>query len=355
MRVVLDASDPCKSKDYNLNLNLIFSTQEDVKLASECAEIRHNLIIEKSFPGTFTLPALTYLTGSITVGKLEERPIVEPSSLTGLSFPNLTTAQSIKVFGAADFASLDFPTLGQIGMFGPGEGELYLTDLPALKDIATFPVLENVTTIVIENTGLKNLTWSNVFPKVTGRRNDRYYYPALSVVHISNNTQLEDINLDTLKRVGELIVWGTGNSSLQSGVEFIAHDLNVTGITSFGTDETGFPQLNSTTYYSSSFRVNFHDNNLTTIVIKGIGRVRDLTISNNPKLEFFSFPQLSSIGGSLNVTDNDNLKVINSSSFGYGIGNHTWVDISINLTGVFTEYADTHLTIFAVVYAYVCT
>lgn len=131
---VINATNPCGDAsiipyDYVAAdlLNLSIITQDDVKSALDCSTMYANIIIAKTFPGLVNWPALGNLYGSTFVRDVEDSPKVDPSTLTGLSFGNLSALRgNISISGAGGITSLKFPVLGRIG--GPElSGEYYQT------------------------------------------------------------------------------------------------------------------------------------------------------------------------------------------------------------------------------------
>ncbi|PVH79968.1 hypothetical protein DL98DRAFT_212113 [Cadophora sp. DSE1049] len=309
------------------------------------------------------------LYGSIFVGDIRDSPKVDPSTLTGLSFGNLSAlGGNISISGAGGITSLKFPILNRLGgqsLFGVYYSELaseglIFSDLPGLKELDPFPKLTNLTKIIIANTGIDTLEWGKTFPIISGNpwdeRELEHYYP-LKKVEISNNVNLQKINLASLKRSAELTVLGNGNSSLFVGIERMKGMLEVAGIASwlpgFGSDGFGFPYLN-VSRASDFVSVNFHDNGVTNLALDAVKAAGSIRISNNPYLESFSFSGLSAVtdvtvannsvlksfsfsglGGvtDVTVTNNSVLKVIDDKSLGTG----TWVYGNLVLTGAFTN------------------
>ncbi|KAH6699935.1 hypothetical protein BKA61DRAFT_661807 [Leptodontidium sp. MPI-SDFR-AT-0119] len=347
---IINTTHPCGDDTYGADLlNLTISTQDDVKSASGCSTIYANIIVEKTFPGLVSLPALGLLIGSIFVGDIRDSPKVDPSTLTGLSFGNLSAVGgNISISGAGGITSLKFPILGRIG--GPTlDGDYYpilsaegiiFSDLPGLKDLDPFPKLANLSKITIANTGIDTLEWGKTFPLISGNpwneQELEYSYP-LTKVEISSNVNLQEINLASLKRSATLTILGNGNSSLFVGIERMEGMLEVAGIASwlpgFGSDGFGFPHLKVSGNVYDSVSVNFHDNGVANLALDAVHVAGSIRISNNPYLESFTFSALTGVTD-VTVTNNSVLKVIDDESLGTGTSAYG----HLVLTGAFTNW-----------------
>jgi hypothetical protein len=199
-----------------------------------------------------------------------------------------------------------------------------MPDTVGILASSRFPSLSNVTEVVISNTGLDKLVWQESFPN-----NISSHYGLYGIgLQVGNNTNLQGINLDGLGVAQSLSVWSNGNSTLSTeGLREVGY-VEVSGVNRLGSGGL-LPQINGS--YAPS--LSLYNNTFASFDVPNLVAVQNLKISNNPNLEFFSFPSLGAIASDLDVTDNPVLKVINASS----IGNITTVAGYLYFTGVFTE------------------
>lgn len=306
---------------------MTFSTAEDVKIAVDCTAIYPNIVVEKSFPGVFRLPNLDTLWGEIFVGNAEDRPRVEASALTGLSFPKLTFAD-MRLYGVASLSTLDFPILQTVSY-------LFLGDLPALTELP-FGNLANLTNLIISNTGVKTLQWEKCFPSVNGGLFGKTDGSVTNYIAIGNNSNLQEINMEGLKRVTRLDIWGNGNTDFTLGDMSQLEILSIAGIKTFRNPAK--PDNKEDHTLVSRPVVSFKDNTFTNLTVKSFDVFHSLEISNNSNLESFAFPDLNELDDDLNIVDNPKLKVINASSFsGSYLNGSIRVGGDVNLIGAFTE------------------
>jgi hypothetical protein len=342
MSTVIDPSDPCGKhivSSYSDGYpNLTISTSDDVETFSKCSDIGdRNLVIEKSFVGIMRLPTLHTIRGGISVGDIDDLSPIGPSTLTGLSFPNLIQSSDIMISNAASLVSLDFPSLEQIVFRTLRQpGGIFLDNLPCLTSLKdAFPNLRNASTVFINNTSLEEFNWDSSFPILSG-----YRFQNPGEVVLTNNTNLDYINLTTIQSTFSLKVWGNGKTNLYTGNTEVRR-LSLVGLAGWlpgcVNSVPGITSAFNTSdlyVYDVSGNFTFQENQCTYLRIDNLVWSSTLTITRNPNLEFFSFPNYETSDYFV-VTDNPALKTINRTSLNHG--NWTSVHYNMTLIGDFDE------------------
>ncbi|EGW34960.1 3-prime end of extracellular mutant protein [Spathaspora passalidarum NRRL Y-27907] len=188
-------------------------------------------------------------------------------------------------------------------------GTLNFNALPALETTGLTAGITSADSVIISDTGLSSLTGINVFE--------------LKTFNVNNNDQIETIN-SGLKRVTDTLdisynaekvdvtldqLTGANNIILQSINSISAQNLTVANgsvaVSSSSVDKVQFKKLQT------------------------IGK--SLTINKNDDLEELDFPKLTSIGGALEISDNDKLDSFD------GFPQLKTIGGSVNMNGTFNN------------------
>lgn len=204
-----------------------------------------------------------------------------------------------------------------------------LINLPSLVTWTGFGTLNYSAYTYIVNTGLSELLWNS-----TNSQD-----PTTGTIYISNNTALDLIVLSNPNSVDQFTVNGNGNTKISLGIETV-RALTVTGCSGysqdpFGLGADGFNNLeNVTGLYTPDGFIRIWNNTFETVQLSRLKTVNgSIEIHDNPKLVNISMAGLWDIEGELDVTNNNDLKIIKPSDF-----NHLEkVDGNVNFTGAFDQ------------------
>lgn len=292
-------------------------------------------MISKNFPGDF-IGKIQQAGKSIYIGHLTDREI-EDSTLTGVSFPDLTYVDDdIQISGARGLKTLSFPKLDVI------QSSIAIRDLPNLSTFDMFSRLRHASYISITNTGLRRIEW------------DRFGdVPKLISFRVTNNTNLRELSIPALENIsgGGLYIHGNGRLRVYSRIREVQF-IEISGVESWMEGSRGLDSLRFSANRGASFpSYRIFNNTFDTLSFEFLQYTNgSIRIYDNPNLASksasrlrshprltkigLSFPSLYRVNQELEITDNPALKKMNYST----LGNLKTIS-SINLTGSFEEYA----------------
>lgn len=262
---MIDPKDPCGRK-LPSGSNLLVETQADADTLASCTETDANLIISNGFPGDFECN-LQQILNSLYIGTTD-RANIESTTLTSVSFPALTYVNNnIQILNASGLIKVSMPILKTV------QGEISVTNTPALTQFEAFTRLQHVSYVSIINTGLHRLEWL------------RYgHVPTLISFLVSNNTNLDEVSIPALENIsgGGLYIHGNGRTKVYNNLRYV-NFIEMTGVSGWLNGTTGFDSLERTVRNGASYsKLQLWDN---TFEILGI-------------------PYLEYVNGSISIRDN---------------------------------------------------
>lgn len=186
-------------------------------------------------------------------------------------------------------------------------GSLYYNALPALQDTGLTSGITSAEKITFANTGLTSLSGINV--------------STLKTFDVNNNQDINSINT-TLTSVTDLLSINYNSAKVAVGLNSLSQ-VNDISFQSVGS----FSALNLTTINGS---LSMDSNSYDSFYLGSLTRIgNSLSINKNDNLNTFNFSSLGYIGGALNIIQNSQLK-----DFSF-FPNLTTVGGSVNLVGSF--------------------
>ncbi|KAG7661317.1 ECM33 [[Candida] subhashii] len=271
------------------------TASSDVAQVAACATAVGDITIYGNAFGAIDLTGLEQVFGDLSVINATQAGTVNAPTLQLVSGKLELNANTI-------LSNLNLAQLTTVGT-------LNFNALPALQTAGLTAGITSADSVIISDTGLNSLTGINVFKLQTFNVNnndqietiDSGLIEVTDTLDISYNAEKVDVILNQLK--------GANNFILQSVNSVQAPNLTAT---------------NGTLAISSSSVDKIQFKNLQTIG-------KSLVINDNADLEEIDFPQLTSIGGALQITDNDDL-----SSFD-GFPELETIGGSVNMSGTFNN------------------
>ena len=238
------------------------------------------------------------ITGNLTV--------TYAAQLSSLSFGSLKSIGGFELGALTVLSELSFPQLTQVG-------SLNFTALPALQQLSFGGSgISQADSILITNTGLSSLQGINNLQEV-------------STFNVNNNQALQNISLQV--------------TSIKNSLDIEANDGYVTGLV------TTFPMLETAT--NMTFRncssvslpalvnitddLGFYGNTMEGFSAPNLTTVGGLIFVDNTDLTNISIPQLTSVNGTYQISNNTMLKKID------GFQKLSVVKGALDFNGNFTE------------------
>ncbi|KAK6200246.1 3-prime end of extracellular mutant protein [Scheffersomyces amazonensis] len=266
-----------------------------VAQVSACATAVGDITIQGTAFGGIDLTGVQAIYGNLTVQNA--------TLAVTLNAPTLQIVSgTLELIANTILATVNFAQLTTVDT-------LHYNALPALEETGLTTGLTSANSVIIEDTGLTSLQGINVYKLATFNVNnngdiesiDSGLESVTSLLSISYNAEKVDVVLDKLTSV---------------------NNLNLQQVNSFSA-----PNLTSINGSLSVASTSLDTIELTEL--KSIGN--SLTISKNDDLDQLDFPVLSSVGGALQISDNPLLE-----SF-QGFPNLTQIGGSVNINGTFNN------------------
>ena len=264
---------------------------------SGCQTISGDIVIAEQTAGEIQLGDIQHIQGSLICQKAV--------NLTGLSARGLSVIdKDFNLDGLTILSTLNFPALSQVG-------SITWTALPGLQELSFTSQVKKASSVLVQNTILKSLDGINL------EQVDKF--------NINNNQYLTKIELQL------------GNITQALNIQANSRDLVVSfpnlewayNMTFRNCSSVNLPSLASVNgsmgFFDNSFQ-SFSAPNLTQTGDKG-----SLVFVSNTQLTNISIPMLTTIGGTYEIQNNTNLKVID------GFQKLSTVGGAIDFSGNFTK------------------
>ncbi|KAG0245478.1 hypothetical protein BGW41_000105 [Actinomortierella wolfii] len=263
------------------------ASDTDLATVAECSTFSGTLTVMGPGVTSIVLPKWTSLTGTLNVTSNRYLNAIELSglrSMTGI----------ISIFNNTILSSISVPNLASLN-------SLEVIAAPNLRHLA-LPKVESVNTLKIEDTGVDNsgpVPWTNI--------------TKAEVIGVSNNKFLRSIVMPQLTSVNKFLMvaanglmegHGEGSTLLVSNLTTCA-DCTFRHLTEL--------DISSLTKVSSALAID--ETNLTAVnapKLKSVGQTMSIVACH--RLTNASFPELTAIGGALQIANNTNL--VNVDGFG---------------------------------------
>ncbi|KAH8811364.1 hypothetical protein F5884DRAFT_781876 [Xylogone sp. PMI_703] len=280
--------DPCG--DSSTWRDFWINTTSQAELAATCTAIDHWVWVGNNYPGVLRLPKLSN-TQSINIGDVLEQDTsggIAQGTLTGVSLPVLTDADSVIAINQGSLETIDAPNLAS--------GYVILTGLPSLQSFAFGPHYLGGT-IRIENTGIEELSYVST--------------TSASQISLSGNKRLAKIIFGNDVNVTSLTL-DCGNTPMpQFTGPAVIGTLDIESCSQPLDWHTAFAGLGS----DSAEKLQFHNNGFSGLALPNVTKVsEELDITTNENLTEFLFPVLTSVR-TLYVTGNPKIDSINDTAW----------------------------------------
>ncbi|PCG95814.1 Hypothetical protein PENO1_071480 [Penicillium occitanis (nom. inval.)] len=273
-------------------------------LASKCKSFDGDVRISSYEDGALSLDGVTEITGNINFG-------YNPN-LTGVVANDLATiGQQLYVSSDENLVSLNFPSLLNLK-------EVWLYSLPNLTEFTTAANFVNITSILIEETGLTTI--ENLQPKY------------VSEVRIANNPSLQNISLPIINSSNyvaiEQNIGRDGTYAIVSLPSLVA---------AFNVSISGSQSVDLSSLTHVGWSIGAVQNSFETLSLPQLLQVEDFMVWNNSALDALAVPSLTNVTGDITMNYHPNLRTIDFPALSRVGG-----DISVN--GSFTEILVPDLT-----------
>ncbi|GAM41978.1 hypothetical protein TCE0_043f15543 [Talaromyces pinophilus] len=273
-------------------------------LASKCKSFDGDVRISSYEDGALSLDGVTEITGNINFG-------YNPN-LTGVVANDLATiGQQLYVSSDENLVSLNFPSLLNLK-------EVWLYSLPNLTEFTTAANFVNITSILIEETGLTTI--ENLQPKY------------VSEVRIANNPSLQNISLPIINSSNyvaiEQNIGRDGTYAIVSLPSLVA---------AFNVSISGSQSVDLSSLTHVGWSIGAVQNSFETLSLPQLLQVEDFMVWNNSALDALAVPSLTNVTGDITMNYHPKLRTIDFPALSRVGG-----DISVN--GSFTEILVPDLT-----------
>ncbi|KAF9292204.1 hypothetical protein BGZ68_009795 [Mortierella alpina] len=288
--------------DENCGSQVSVTTEADLAAVADCTSFSGTLTVSGTSLSSLSWPALTSLTGSISISSNANLNVF---SLDGLE----SSTGSISLFNNTILSAFNVPNLETINV-------LEIVTAPNLRQLP-LPSVHSLNTLKIEDTGLDNsgaLPWTSLL-KITD-------------LGVSNNKYLTAIDMPSLTTVlGRFVIAANGLME-GKGQGSSLHLNNLTSVSNCTLRHLTDIEVPALTSVGASLA--FDETNIKDIVVPNLRTVgQTLSIVSNNLLGNVSFGELTTIGGALLIANNTELTTID------GFGKLKDIAGVLNMRGAF--------------------
>lgn len=271
--------------------------QGDADALSGCETVTGDIVIAEQTSGSIDLSGIQRIQGSLRCK--------DAVNLTGIESRDLTIiGKQFYLEGLTIMSSLNMPALSRVG-------SIQWVALPALQDLGFTSQVEQAQEIFISNTNLRSLDGINL--------------NTVEKFNVNNNPYLTKIESQL------------GNVSEALNIQANSRDLSVSFpnmIWAFNMTFRNCSSVNLPSLGSVNGSMGFFDNYFESFSAPNLTRTGDrgsLVFVSNRRLTNISLPMLKTIGGTYQIANNTELKVID------GFQELTTVGGAIDFSGNFTN------------------
>ncbi|KAF9956126.1 hypothetical protein BGZ72_002991 [Mortierella alpina] len=279
------------------------TSEADLAAFAGCSSFSGTLTVSGTSLSSISWPALTSLTGSISVSSNSNLNVF---SLDGLE----SCTGSLSLFNNTILSAFNVPNVETINV-------LEIVTAPNLRQLP-LPSVHSLNTLKVEDTGLDNsgaLPWTNL-QKITD-------------LGVSNNKFLKAIDMPSLTTVSGRFVIAANGLMEGKGQGSSLHLNNLTSVSNCTLRHLTDIEVPSLTSVGASLA--FDETNIKEIVVPNLHTVgQTLSIVSNNLLSNVSFAELTTIGGALLIANNTELTTVD------GFGKLKDISGVLNMRGAFT-------------------
>jgi hypothetical protein len=249
-------------------------SQSDLDSYNTCEDIDGDVEIDSSVAGDLTLNGVQRIKGALTSSGA--------ANVTTFNAPLLETIDKEFHFeGLVGVTSLQFPELKSVG-------SLNFEALPLLQTLGFTSGVTKAGSVSIVNTGLTTL--------------DGISLNSVGSFIITDNTQLETVDVNNLKNATNLINFAGNYHELEISLPNLAHGTN---LTIRNVSSVSIPSLTKL-----EGQLGFWGNTFSSLAAPNLTETGDLVFEDNERLSNLSLPALETVNGGFLITRNDELNTI---------------------------------------------
>ncbi|KAL4939014.1 hypothetical protein BDV06DRAFT_225458 [Aspergillus oleicola] len=271
---VLAAAGAVVAADCGSGDTINIESQSDLDGYNSCETLDGDVSLADSLSGDISLSGVTRIRGALTA--------TGGANITSLSAPNLETIDdAFKLDGATSLTSLDFPSLTSVG-------EIDFQAVPILQSLGFTKGVTKAGSVSIVNTGLTSL--------------DGISLNSVSSFIVTDNTQLERVDVNNLKNATNLINFAGNYDELEIMLPNLASGTN---LTIRNVSSVSLPSLEKL-----EGQLGFWGNSFSSLSAPNLTESGDLVFEDNSELRNLSLPALKTVNGGFLITRNDKLSSI---------------------------------------------
>ncbi|KAF9983610.1 hypothetical protein BGZ75_004907 [Mortierella antarctica] len=287
----------------NCGSQVAVTSEADLAAIAACSSFSGTLTVSGTSLSSLSWPALTSLTGSISVSS---NPNLNVLSLNGLE----SSTGTISLFNNTILSAFNVPNLETINV-------LEIVTAPNLRQLP-LPSVNSLNTLKVEDTGLDN---SGALPWTTLRK--------VMDLGVSNNKFLKAIDMPSLITVSGRFVVAANGLMEGKGPGSSLHLNNLTSVSNCTLRHLTDIEVPALTSVGSSLA--FDETSIKDIIVPNLQTVgQTLSIVSNNLLSNVSFAELTTIGGALLIANNTALTTVD------GFGKLKDISGVLNMRGAFT-------------------
>ncbi|KAL4878585.1 GPI-anchored cell wall organization protein-domain-containing protein [Aspergillus karnatakaensis] len=268
---VLAAAQAVFAADCGEGDTIKIRSQSDLDGYNTCKTLDGDVELDKALTGTVTINGVERIKGALTSNGA--------SNISSLLAPNLETIDdSFHLEGLTGLTSLEFAQLTKVG-------DIDFTALPLLQTLGFTEGVTEAGSVSITNTGLTSLAG------ITLNRVGSFI--------ITDNTQLETVDVNELKNATNLINFAGNYHELEISLPNLATGTN---LTIRNVSSVSIPSLTKL-----EGQLGFWGNTLSSLAAPNLTETGDLVFEDNANLNNLSLPQLKTVNGGFLITRNDEL------------------------------------------------
>jgi hypothetical protein len=271
---VLAAAQAVFAADCGNGDTIRIRSQSDLDSYNTCEDIDGDVEIASSVAGDLTLNGVQRIKGALTSSGA--------ANVTTFNAPLLETIDKEFHFeGLVGVTSLQFPELKSVG-------SLNFEALPLLQTLGFTSGVTKAGSVSIVNTGLTTL--------------DGISLNSVGSFIITDNTQLETVDVNNLKNATNLINFAGNYHELEISLPNLAHGTN---LTIRNVSSVSIPSLTKL-----EGQLGFWGNTFSSLAAPNLTETGDLVFEDNERLSNLSLPALETVNGGFLITRNDELNTI---------------------------------------------
>jgi hypothetical protein len=271
---VLAAASAVYAADCGEGDTITIRSQSDLDSYNTCETLDGDVEIDSSFANSVIINTVQRIRGALTCNG--------GANITSFSAPNLETIDdSFHLEGLTSLTSLDLPELTSVG-------NIEFTAIPILQSLGFTAGVTQAGSVSIVNTGLTSL--------------DGISLTSVDSFIITDNTQLETVNVNNLRNATNLINFAGNYQELEISLPNLASGTN---LTIRNVSSVSIPSLTTL-----EGQLGFWGNSFSSLSAPNLTETGDLVFEDNASLSNLTLPVLETVNGGFLITRNDDLSSI---------------------------------------------